>query len=183
MTKPKTRRTRRIKRRIILRRKNKSQRRGRGKDDENPFIKTMLNKIHLGTDKEQYEERLKQALVLNRQILQDQEEAIKKIEQSGRDGPARRTRSKNPKKKETIDPELLHLKIERDFTVSAIASIQYQLQRISEDRKPGPGYIRPYIPYGFTNYADALKFENRPYFDKERMVDARRDESRYEYYV
>ena len=148
MTKPKTRRTRRIKRRIILRRKNKSQRRGRGKDDENPFIKTMLNKIHLGTD-----------------------------------GPARRTRSKNPKKKETIDPELLHLKIERDFTVSAIASIQYQLQRISEDRKPGPGYIRPYIPYGFTNYADALKFENRPYFDKERMVDARRDESRYEYYV
>ena len=202
-----------VRRRANLRRKPITRRQARGKEHVYPFlIKTMLNKAHLDThgcefhdtgltakilshlpplkdikyfltDKGQYEERLKKALVLNTQLLQDQTEAIKRIEQSGRDGPARRTRSRDPKKKETIDPELLTLKIERDHTIRAISSNQYELQRLREDRAPGPNYIRRYIPYGFNTYADALKFENRPYYDKERMYDARRETNRHLYYV
>lgn len=202
-----------IRRRSNVRRKPITRRQARGKEHVYPFlIKTMLNKAHLDThgrefddtglttkilsylppltdikyfltDKGQYEERLKKALVLNTQLLQDQTEAIKRIEQSGRDGPSRRTRSRDPKKKETIDPELLTLKIERDHTTRAIASNQYELQRLREDRAPGPNYIRPYIPYGFNTYADALKFENRPYYDKDRMYDARRETNRHLYYV
>ena len=202
-----------IRRRSNVRRKPITRRQARGKEHLYPFlIKTMLNKAHLDThgrefhdtglttkilsylpplrdikyfltDKGQYEERLKKALVLNTQLLQDQTEAIKRIEQSGRDGPSRRTRSRDPKKKETIDPELLTLKIERDHTTRAIASNQYELQRLREDRAPGPNYIRPYIPYGFNTYADALKFENRPYYDRERMYDARREQNRHLYYV
>ena len=197
-----------IRRRSNVRRKPITRRQGRGKEHVYPFlIKTMLNthgrefddtglttKIlsylpplkdikYFLTDKGQYEERLKKALVLNTQLLQDQTEAIKRIEQSGRDGPARRTRSRDPKKKETIDPELLTLKIERDHTIRAIASNQYELQRLREDRAPGPNYIRPYIPYGFNTYADALKFENRPYYDRERMYDVRREQNRHLYYV
>lgn len=194
-----------IRRRSNVRRKHITRRQARGREHQYPFlIKTMLNKAHLDTglttkilsylpplkdikyfltDKGQYEERLKKALVLNTQLLQDQTEAIKRIEQSGRDGPSRRTRSRDPKKKETIDPELLTLKIERDHTTRAIASNQYELQRLREDRAPGPNYIRPYIPYGFNTYADALKFENRPYYDKDRMYDARRETNRHLYYV
>ena len=202
-----------IRRRSNVRRKPITRRQARGKEHLYPFlIKTMLNKAHLDThgrefhdtglttkilsylpplrdikyfltDKGQYEERLKKALVLNTQLLQDQTEAIKRIEQSGRDGPSRRTRIRDPKKKETIDPELLTLKIERDHTTRAIASNQYELQRLREDRAPGPNYIRPYIPYGFNTYADALKFENRPYYDRERMYDARREQNRHLYYV
>ena len=202
-----------IRRRSNVRRKHITRRQARGKEHVYPFlIKTMLNKAHLDThgrefydtglttkilsylpplrdikyfltDKGQYEERLKKALVLNTQLLQEQTEAIKRIEQSGRDGPSRRTRSRDPKKKETIDPELLTLKIERDHTIRAIASNQYELQRLREDRAPGPNYIRRYIPYGFNTYADALKFENRPYYDRERMYDARRETNRHLYYV
>ena len=197
-----------IRRRSNVRRKPITRRQARSKEHVYPFlIKTMLNthgpefydtglttKIlsylpplrdikYFLTDKGQYEERLKKALVLNTQLLQDQTEAIKRIEQSGRDGPSRRTRSRDPKKKETIDPELLTLKIERDHTTRAIASNQYELQRLREDRAPGPNYIRPYIPYGFNTYADALKFENRPYYDRERMYDARREQNRHLYYV
>lgn len=202
-----------IRRHSNVRRKPITRRQARGKEHVYPFlIKTMLNKANLDTrgyefddtglttkilsylpplrdikyfltDKGQYEERLKKALVLNTQLLQDQTEAIKRIEQSGRDGPSRRTRSRDPKKKETIDPELLTLKIERDHTIRAIASNQYELQRLREDRAPGPNYIRPYIPYGFNTYADALKFENRTYYDKERMYDARREKNRHLYYV
>lgn len=202
-----------IRRHSNVRRKHITRRQARGKEHLYPFlIKTMLNKAHLDTherefhdtglttkilsylpplrdikyfltDKGQYEERLKKALVLNTQLLQDQTEAIKRIEQSGRDGPSRRTRSRDPKKKETIDPELLTLKIERDHTTRAIASNQYELQRLREDRAPGPNYIRPYIPYGFNTYADALKFENRPYYDRERMYDVRREQNRHLYYV
>lgn len=204
--------TKRLKLHTHLRKKPITRKRAKGREHQYPFlIKTMLNKTHLDTygqefhdteltkkilshlpirdvkyfltDKGQYEERLKKALVLNTQLLQEQTEAIKRIEQSGRDGPARRTRSKNPKKKETIDPELLTLKIERDHTIKAIASNQYELQRLREDRAPGPYYIRPYIPYGFNTYADALKFENRPYYDRERMYDARREKDRHLYYV
>lgn len=202
-----------IRRHRNVKKKHITKRQARGKEHIYPFlIKTMLNKAHLDTygqefvdtglttkilsylpplrdikyfltDKGQYEERLKKALVLNTQLLQEQTEAIKRIEQSGRDGPSRRTRSRDPKKKETIDPELLTLKIERDHTIRAIASNQYELQRLREDRAPGPSYIRPYIPYGFNTYADALKFENRPYYDKDRMYDARRETNRHLYYV
>ena len=202
-----------IRRHSNVRRKPITRRQARGKEHVYPFlIKTMLNKANLDTrgyefddtglttkilsylpplrdikyfltDKGQYEERLKKALVLNTQLLQEQTEAIKRIEQSGRDGPSRRTRSRDPKKKETIDPELLTLKIERDHTTRAIASNQYELQRLREDRAPGPNYIRPYIPYGFNTYADALKFENRPYYDRERMYDAHREKNRHLYYV
>lgn len=202
-----------IRRHRNVKKKHITKRQARGKEHIYPFlIKTMLNKAHLDThgrefddtglttkilsylpplrdikyfltDKGQYEERLKKALVLNTQLLQDQTDAIKRIEQSGRDGPSRRTRSRDPKKKETIDPELLTLKIERDHTIRAIASNQYELRRLGEDRAPGPNYIRPYIPYGFNTYADALKFENRPYYDKDRMYDARRETNRHLYYV
>ena len=204
--------TKRLKLHTHLRKKPITRKRAKGREHQYPFlIKTMLNKTHLDTygqefhdteltkkilshlpirdvkyfltDKGQYEERLKKALVLNTQLLQDQTEAIKRIEQSGRDGPARRTRSRDPKKKDTIDPELLTLKIERDHTIRAISSNQYELQRHREDRAPGPNYIRRYIPYGFNTYADALKFENRPYYDKERMYDARRETNRHLYYV
>lgn len=205
--------TKRLKLHTHLRKKPITRKRAKGREHQYPFlIKTMLNKTHLDTygqefqeneitnkilnhlptvrdvryfltDKGQYEERLKKALVLNEKLLQEQTEAIKRIELSGRDGPSRRTRSKDPKKKQTIDPELLMLKLERDHTIRAIASNQYELQRLREDRAPGPYYIRRYIPYGFNNYADALNFENRPYYDKERMFDVRREKDRHLYYV
>ena len=202
-----------IRRHRNVKKKHITKRQARGKEHIYPFlIKTMLNKAHLDTygqefhdteltnkilnhlptvrdvkyfltDKGQYEERLKKALVLNEKLLQDQEKAIKIIELTGRDGPSRRTRSKDPKKKQTIDPELLTLKLERDHTIHAIASNQYELRRLREDRAPGPYYIRRYIPYGFNTYADALNFENRPYYDKERMFDVRREKDRHLYYV
>ena len=212
MAKAKTKR-KMIRRRANLRKKPITRKQAKGREHQYPFlIKTMLNKTHLDTygqefhdtdltnkilnhlptvrdvryfltDKGQYEARLKKALVLNEKLLQDQKKAINIIELSGRDGPSRRTRSKDPKKKQTIDPELLTLKLERDHTIRAIASNQYELRRLREDRIPRPAYLGHYIPYGFNTYADALNFENRPYYDKERMFDVRREKDRYLYYV
>ena len=76
---------------------------------------------------------------------------------SGVDGPARRTRSKG---RYATDPVLEDLELEAYHTKWAIMQITGILSRV----KNNPTYM----PYGFTNYGDALI--ERPGWDMPRMT-------------
>ena len=202
--------TRRVRGR--LRKKLKSNKRGRGKADELPFlIKTMLNNVSLknsGTefyekgivekiaallpkrdvkdaihradraDKAEYERRIIAALALNQNILKEQEAEIKRLEMSGIDGPAQRTRSKA---KPATNPVLEELRLEAYHTRWLIMQLQRKEQQIrngdtrvpdgyrdyGDFLKPDPGwdmermgYVKRYRPPGYENY-DKLKSKTR----------------------
>ena len=169
--------TKKVSQRRNLRKKQKSRRFGRGKEHELPFLlKSKLNDVHLRTygqefadngnpslvshilsnlppledvksylAKGEYKRRLEEALILNQKILSDQEALIKQLKMSGVDGPARRTRSKG---RYATDPVLEDLELEAYHTKWAIMQITGILSRV----KNNPTYM----PYGFTNYGDAL---------------------------
>ena len=177
--------TRRVRGR--LRKKLKSNRRGRGKADELPFlIKTMLNNVSLknsGTefyekgivekiaallpkrdvkgaihraDKAEYERRIIAALALNQNILKEQETEIKRLEMSGIDGPAQRTRSKA---RPATNPVLEELRLEAYHTRWLIMQLQRKEERIRNGTTS--------VPDGYRDYGDFLKPD--PGWDMERM--------------
>ena len=119
------------------------------------------NSRKFGRGKEEYKRRLEEALILNQKILRDQEALIKQLKMSGVDGPARRTRSKGLYQ---TDPVLEDLELEAYHTNGAINQIISILSRL----KNNPTYM----PYGFTNYDDALK--ERPGWDMPRMTNKAR---------
>ena len=177
--------TRRVRGR--LRKKMKSNKRGRGKADELPFlIKTMLNNVSLKNngaefyekgivekiaallpkrdvkgaihraDKAEYERRIIAALALNQNILKEQEAEIKRLEMSGIDGPAQRTRSKA---RPATNPVLEELRLEAYHTRWLIMQLQRKEQQIRN------GTIS--VPDGYRDYGDFLKPD--PGWDMERM--------------
>ena len=177
--------TRRVRGR--LRKKLKSNKHGRGKADELPFlIKTMLNNVSLKNngaefyekgivekiaallpkrdvkgaihraDKAEYERRIIAALALNQNILKEQEAEIKRLEMSGIDGPAQRTRSKA---RPATNPVLEELRLEAYHTRWLIMQLQRKEQQIRN------GTIS--VPDGYRDYGDFLKPD--PGWDMERM--------------
>ena len=177
--------TRRVRGR--LRKKLKSNKRGRGKADELPFlIKTMLNNVSLKNngaefyekgivekiaallpkrdvkgaihraEKAEYERRIIAALALNQNILKEQEAEIKRLEMSGIDGPAQRTRSKA---RPATNPVLEELRLEAYHTRWLIMQLQRKEQQIRN------GTIS--VPDGYRDYGDFLKPD--PGWDMERM--------------
>ena len=191
--------------RSLSRKKLNSKKRGRGKEDELPFlVKTMLNNVNVKknkaqfyeneiiqkimtlvpkrdvvkaiedkalatkalatkalaakalADKAEYEHRILAALLLNEKILKTQEAEIKRLEMSGIDGPARRTRSKvNP----ATNPVLEELRLEAYHSGWLIMQQQYLAQKIREGKTT--------IPYGYRDYGEFLRGD--PAWDMERM--------------
>ena len=179
---PKTRRVRGLSRKKM---NSKKKGRGKA-DELPFLIKTMLNNVSLrnnGTqfyekgivekiaahlpkrgvkgaihraDKAEYERRVLAAIPLNEKILREQEAEIKRLEMSGIDGPAQRTRSKA---KPVTNPVLEELRLEAYHTKWVIMQLQYIAQRIREGRNS--------VPDGYRDYGEFLR--GNPGWDMERM--------------
>jgi len=122
--------------------------------------KLIADKVN--ADKAEYERRILAALPLNEKILKTQEAEIKRLEMSGLDGPARRTRSKvNP----ATNPVLEELRLEAYHTRMVIMRLQYLAQKIREGKTSVPSY--------YKDYAEFLK--GNPGWDMERMAYVRRE--------
>jgi colicin import membrane protein len=111
----------------------------------------------LNADKAEYERRILAALPLNEKILKTQEAEIKRLEMSGLDGPARRTRSKA---RPATNPVLEELRLEAYHTRMVIMQLQYLAQKIREGKTSVPSY--------YKDYAEFLK--GSPGWDMERMA-------------
>jgi hypothetical protein len=109
-------------------------------------------------DKADYERRLREALVLNKKILGDQEALIKQLKMSGVDGPARRTRSSG---RHATDPLLEDLELEAYHTKWSIMQIESLLSRIERNALND-------LPRGFTNYSEFRR--EAPGWDMSRMT-------------
>jgi hypothetical protein len=109
-------------------------------------------------DKADYERRLREALVLNKQILGDQEAKIKQLKMSGADGPSNRTRSKG---RHNTDPVLEDLELEAYHTRWSIMQIEGLLSRIERNALDD-------LPQGFTNYSEFRT--EAPGWDMPRMT-------------
>jgi len=109
-------------------------------------------------DKADYERRLREALVLNKKILGDQEALIKQLKMSGADGPSNRTRNKGRYK---TDPVLEDLELEAYHTKWAIIQIEGLLSRIERNALDD-------LPRGFTNYSEFRT--EAPGWDMPRMT-------------
>jgi hypothetical protein len=107
-------------------------------------------------DKAEYERRVLAAIPLNEKILREQEAEIKRLEMSGIDGPAQRTRSKA---KHATNPVLEELRLEAYHTKWVIMQLQYIAQRIKEGRNT--------VPDGYRDYGEFLRGD--PAWDMERM--------------
>ena len=171
--------TKKVGKRRNLRKKQNSRRvRGKGRDEYiSRLLASKLNDVHLRTykreftdpqlvsyifslslsDKDKYERRLREALILNKKILSDQEASIKQLKMSGIDGPSTRTRNKG---RHTTDPVLEDLELEAYHTKQAIMQIEHILSRIETNPT--------YMPYGFTSYGEFLR--ERPGWDMPRMT-------------
>jgi len=110
------------------------------------------------SDKAEYERRLREALVLNKKILSDQEALIKQLKMSGIDGPSRRTRSSG---RHATDPVLEDLELEAYHTKWAIIQIEGLLSRIERNALDD-------LPRGFTNYSEFRR--EAPGWDMPRMT-------------
>jgi hypothetical protein len=110
----------------------------------------------MNADKAEYERRILAALPLNEKILKTQEAEIKRLEMSGIDGPARRTRSKA---QPPTDPVLEELRLEAYHTGWVLMQLQYIAQRIREGKNS--------VPDGYRDYGEFLKGD--PAWDMERM--------------
>lgn len=178
----KTRRVRGLSRKKI---QSKKKGRGKA-DELPFLIKTMLNNVSLknnGTEfyekgivekiaamlprrgvkgaihranKAEYERRIIAALALNKKILKEQESEIKRLEMTGIDGPAQRTRSKA---RPTTNPVLEELRLEAYHTTMVIMQLQRKEQQIRS------GITR--VPDGYRDYGEFLKGD--PGWDMERM--------------
>ena len=107
-------------------------------------------------DKAEYERRVFAAIPLNEKILREQEAEIKRLEMSGIDGPAQRTRSKA---KPVTNPVLEELRLEAYHTKWVIMQLQYIAQRIREGKNT--------VPDGYRDYGEFLR--GNPGWDMERM--------------
>lgn len=107
-------------------------------------------------DKAEYERRVLAAIPLNEKILREQEAEIKRLEMSGIDGPAQRTRSKA---KPATNPVLEELRLEAYHTKWVIMQLQYIAQRIREGKNT--------VPDGYRDYGEFLR--GNPGWDMERM--------------
>lgn len=184
--------TKKVRQRRNLRKKQKSRRQAKGYEQMVPaYLSKMLNKVSLDTykqefvdngnpsvvsrilsylpkkgvkgaihrsDKAEYEHRLREALVLNKKILSDQEALIKQLKMSGIDGPSRRTRSST---RHATDPVLEDLELEAYHTRMAIMQIEYIISRVEQ------GALND-MPDGFTSYGEFLR--ERPGWDMPRMT-------------
>uniref|UniRef100_A0A6C0D551 Uncharacterized protein n=1 Tax=viral metagenome TaxID=1070528 RepID=A0A6C0D551_9ZZZZ len=181
----KTRRVKRIRGYLRKKMNSKKRGRGKA-DELPFLIKTMLNNVSLrnnGTqfyekgivekiaahlpkrdvkgaihraDKAEYERRVLAAIPLNENILKAQEAEIKRLEMSGIDGPAQRTRSKA---KPATNPVLEELRLEAYHTGWVLMQLQYIAQRIREGRNT--------VPDGYRDYGEFLR--GNPGWDMERM--------------
>jgi len=184
--------TRKVRQRKNLRKKQKSRRQAKGYEQMVPaYLSKMLNKVSKDTynqefvdngnpsvvsrilshlpkkgvkgaihraDKAEYERRLREALILNKKILSDQEALIKQLKMSGIDGPSNRTRNKG---RHTTDPVLEDLELEAYHTKQAIMQIEHFISRIKQ------GALND-MPDGFTSYGEFLR--ERPGWDMPRMT-------------
>jgi len=107
-------------------------------------------------DKAEYERRVLAAIPLNENILKTQEAEIKRLEMSGIDGPAQRTRSKA---KPATNPVLEELRLEAYHTGWVLMQLQYIAQRIREGKNT--------VPDGYRDYGEFLR--GNPAWDMERM--------------
>jgi hypothetical protein len=121
--------------------------------------KLIADKVN--ADKAEYERRVLAALPLNEKILKTQEAEIKRLEMSGLDGPARRTRSKA---QPATNPVLEELRLEAYHTRMVIMQLQYLAQKIREGKTSVPSY--------YKDYAEFLK--GMPGWDMERMAYVKR---------
>jgi hypothetical protein len=146
-----------------------------GQEFADPGEPSVVSQIisHIPSAKTEYKNRLTNALALNTRILAEQKAEIKRLEMSGINGPSRRTRSRA---RPTIDPALLALYLERDYTERAIMTNQYALQQL-RDESPRPRFI----PRPRVNYAELLR--PKPGWDDERMAYRARERGREAYYV
>ena len=119
-------------------------------------VKTAIDKAQEAADKAEYERRIIAALALNQKILKTQEAEIKRLEMSGIDGPAQRTRSKA---RPTTNPVLEELRLEAYHTTMVIMQLQRKEQQIRN------GTTR--VPDGYRDYGEFLK--GVPGWDMERM--------------
>ena len=177
--------TRRIRGHLKKKTNSKKRGRGKA-DELPFLIKTMLNKVNVknnGTqfyekgivekiaahlpkrgvkgaihraDKAEYERRVLAAIPLNEKILKTQEAEIKRLEMSGIDGPAQRTRSKA---KPATNPVLEELRLEAYHSDWVLM----QLQRIAQRIRDGENTV----PYGYRDYGEFLRGD--PAWDMERM--------------
>jgi hypothetical protein len=107
-------------------------------------------------DKAEYERRVFAAIPLNEKILKAQEAEIKRLEMSGIDGPAQRTRSKA---KPATNPVLEELRLEAYHTGWVLMQLQRIAQRIREGKNT--------VPDGYRDYGEFLRGD--PAWDMERM--------------
>ena len=107
-------------------------------------------------DKAEYERRVLAAIPLNEKILKTQEAEIKRLEMSGIDGPAQRTRSKA---KPATNPVLEELRLEAYHSDWVLM----QLQRIAQQIREG----RNSVPDGYRDYGEFLRGD--PRWDMDRM--------------
>jgi len=121
--------------------------------------KLIADKVN--ADKAEYERRILAALPLNEKILKEQEAEIKRLEMSGLDGPAQRTRSKA---KHAINPVLEELRLEAYHSRMVIMRLQYLAREIREGKTTVPNYCK--------DYAEFLK--GMPGWDMERMAYVKR---------
>jgi hypothetical protein len=149
-----------------------------GQEFADPGEPSVVSQImsHIPSAKTEYKNRLTNALALNTRILAEQKAEIKRLEMSGINGPSRRTRSARSGARPTIDPTLLALYLERDYTERAIMTNQYALQQLrNEDLRPR------IIPRPRINYAELLR--PKPGWDDERMAYRARERGREAYYT
>ena len=181
----KTRRVKRVRGHLRKKMNSKKRGRGKA-DELPFLIKTMLNNVSLrnnGTqfyekgivekiaahlpkrdvkgaihraDKAEYERRVLAAIPLNEKILKTQEAEIKRLEMSGIDGPAQRTRSKA---KPATNPVLEELRLEAYHSGWVLMQLQRIAQRIREGKNS--------VPDGYRDYGEFLKGD--PAWDMERM--------------
>jgi hypothetical protein len=104
--------------------------------------------------------RLREALVLNKQILDNQKAEIKKLQMSGKDGPSNRTRNKG---RHNTNPKLNDLELEAYHTMRSIDTIQSMLSRIERGAKD-------VLPQGFKSYEEFNSDKDQPGWDMARMT-------------
>jgi hypothetical protein len=181
--------TRKVGQRRHLRKKQKSRRRAKGYEEGYEeavyaLLSKKLNDVHLATYGREFVEpgksgeptlpshilsyipeiayvrRLREALVLNKKILGDQEALIKQLKMSGVDGPSNRTRNRG---RHNTDPVLEDLELEAYHTMRSIDTIQYMLSRIEQGNTD-------VLPQGFKSYEEFNSDKDQPGWDMARMT-------------
>ena len=119
-------------------------------------VKEAIDKAKEAADKAEYERRIIVAHALNEKILKEQEAEIKRLEMTGIDGPAQRTRSKA---RPVTNPVLEELRLEAYHTKWLIMQLQRNEQQIRNGTSS--------VPNGYRDYGEFLKGD--PGWDMERM--------------